>query len=366
MRCPTLKELPPAPEGKNGWPWTEESPQLPEKMLDGSEWPKISIVTPNYNYGQFIEETIRSVLLQNYPSLEYIIIDGASDDNSIEIIKKYEPWLAYWISEKDRGQSHAINKGLKIATGEIFNWLNSDDFYSPNSLYNIARTFLNFDVDIVGGRELRFGSEQVEIHNGTVFFDNLAHTVYQGFNVQPCTFFNLSFVKDSGLINENFHYFMDSELYIRYLLLNGQSKIQKIDHIVSNFRLHNNSKTVKDSQIGNMKFTTEAWSIRYSIAKQLDLDQKVLEITKQLFNLIEHDNWCINQPLDTDFYFYHYLVDLIDLLLRQKLGKQARSCFWQLTQLNHFSWSIGFILILLETHLMCFPLRRTLKSILRA
>ena len=119
-RCPQLSELPSSPPGKIGWPWTEESSQLPEKMSDGSPWPRISIVTPSYNQGQFIEETIRSVLLQGYPNVEYIIIDGGSTDNSLEIIKKYEPWLAYWVSEPDRGQSHALNKGIQKATGDIF------------------------------------------------------------------------------------------------------------------------------------------------------------------------------------------------------------------------------------------------------
>jgi cellulose synthase/poly-beta-1,6-N-acetylglucosamine synthase-like glycosyltransferase len=112
MRCPTLSDLPPPPPQKTGWPWTEESLQLPDLMPNGSEWPQISIVTPNYNYGQFIEETIRSVLLQGYPNLEYIIIDGASTDNSSEIVQRYESWLSYWISEEDKGQSDAINVAM--------------------------------------------------------------------------------------------------------------------------------------------------------------------------------------------------------------------------------------------------------------
>ena len=139
MRCPTLSELPPPPSGKTGWPWTQASPQLPDQMPDGAEWPKISIVTPNYNYGRFIEETIRSVLLQGYPNLEYIVIDGNSTDNSVEIIKKYEPWLTYWVSEKDKGQANAINRGINLATGEWFNWINSDDILLQNAFLTLVK-----------------------------------------------------------------------------------------------------------------------------------------------------------------------------------------------------------------------------------
>src|SRR5512134_129792 len=103
--------------------------------------PKISIVTPSFNQGKYLERTIRSVIEQDYPNLEYIIIDGGSTDESVEIIRKYEKHLAYWVSEPDRGQSHAINKGFDRATGEIFGWLNSDDWYVPGALKAVAEAF---------------------------------------------------------------------------------------------------------------------------------------------------------------------------------------------------------------------------------
>ena len=101
--------------------------------------PRITIVTPSYNQDQFIEKAIRSVLLQGYPDLEYIVIDGGSSDKSSEIIRKYERWIAYWVSEKDRGQSHAINKGLAVAGGNTLCWLNSDDSFLSGALQVVGR-----------------------------------------------------------------------------------------------------------------------------------------------------------------------------------------------------------------------------------
>lgn len=142
MKSPRLHELPQPPSGRHGWPWTEESTPLSSLRQNGSPWPRISLVTPCHNSGAFLEESIRSVLLQGYPDIEYIIMDARSTDNSSDIIQKYAPWLSYWESKSDRGQSHAINKGLAKASGIYFNWHNADDILLPGSL---AETVLGFD-----------------------------------------------------------------------------------------------------------------------------------------------------------------------------------------------------------------------------
>ena len=224
MRSPTLTQLPHSPHGKSstepgfctGWHWAEESPQLPDNMTDGSPWPRISIVTPSYNQGQFIEETIRSVLLQGYPNLEYIIIDGGSKDNSVELIKKYESWLAYWTSEKDRGQTHAINKGFKRVTGVIFAWLNSDDVYLPGALHRVANEFqAHKELVMLAGECINVDISGREIsRKGSRTFDPLAVLVSVK-PAQPATFFHRRVLDEVGFLREDLHYPLDREYVLR-------------------------------------------------------------------------------------------------------------------------------------------------------
>ena len=136
-------------------------PLFDEKVLlnkDPSR-PKISIVTPSYNQAEFLERTILSVLNQNYPNLEYIIIDGGSTDSSAEIIKKYERYLTYWVSEPDDGQADAINKGFAKATGDILAWLNSDDLYLPGALLKVKESFQNAGIAFLYGHSILVDKE---------------------------------------------------------------------------------------------------------------------------------------------------------------------------------------------------------------
>jgi hypothetical protein len=133
-----LSELPPPPPGRSGWPWTDIPPCHTMKTSESQECPSVTVITPSFNQAEFIEETIRSVLLQGYPTLEYIVVDGGSTDGTVKILQRYEPWLR-WISERDAGQADAINKGLRLASGDVLSYLNSDDLYLPGGITAIAR-----------------------------------------------------------------------------------------------------------------------------------------------------------------------------------------------------------------------------------
>jgi glycosyltransferase involved in cell wall biosynthesis len=251
MHCPTLTELPPPPAGKIGWPWTEETPQLTDIIPDPStgsdqvvSWPRISIVTPSYNQGQFIEETIRSVLLQSYPNLEYIIIDGGSKDDSLNIISKYENWLAYWEAESDRGQSHAINKGFARCNGNIIAWLNSDDIYLKGTLKKIVRVFQHHrDIHLVYGNALFVDENSVELRpykgHQTSLLGKLEY--WKGWHIpQPTVFFKRDLYLQIGELDESLHYALDYEFFLRAAF---QHRFRYVPDKLASYRRHGASKT---------------------------------------------------------------------------------------------------------------------------
>jgi len=250
MQLPGLNEIPAPLQGKTGWPWTDAPEPLPELMPDGSPWPKISVVTPSYNQGQFIEETIRSVLLQGYPNLEYIIIDGGSSDNTLEIIRKYEPWLAYWVSEQDRGQSHAINKGIQRATGDIVFWLNSDDLLLPLAFKKVTQIFQLYpDAALVTGQARIIDQQSICVGQINSYFSDWEEIVTNPGNSirQISTFFSMKLFKNLGNINEQLHISMDKELLVRFT---RETKPIVISDYLSAFRVHPEAKTSSQLFLG--------------------------------------------------------------------------------------------------------------------
>ena len=182
--------------------------------------PRISIVTPSFNQGIFLEECIKSVIIQGYDDLEYIIIDGGSTDNSLEVIRKYEKHLSTWISAPDNGQSDAINKGFKMATGEIVGWLNSDDFYLPGAFGEIVDAYsANPKASFYYGngyRVDRYGKKINEFYkNGTVRFQIDSFILGLNYILQPASFINRGCLDTIGYLDEKLHYGMDSDLWAR-------------------------------------------------------------------------------------------------------------------------------------------------------
>ncbi len=271
--------------------------------------PKISIITPSYNQAEYLEQTICSVLDQNYPNLEYIVIDGGSSDRSLEIIKKYSKHLSYWVSERDEGQSHAINKGYERASGEIINWLNSDDYYEPGALFKVGFAFQDPSVNVYCGISRVFGNGTEYYSQGTdIYPDNLAKTIGWTRIDQPETFMRKKLWDVLGPVNREFHYVMDKELWIRYLLKYGLADIVKTKELLVHFRLHDKSKTISQHE----KFNAETASIFYSLAKQHDLLEEVIFFEKYLSPEqvhLEYSEPCINVQQVINYFFFHQMAE---------------------------------------------------------
>ena len=218
MRCPGLNILPAAPSGKRGWPWTEASLPPPDSPISGDAWPRISVVTPSFNQGQFLEETIRSVLLQRYPDIEYIVIDGGSTDNSRDIIERYSPWLHYWVSEPDRGQSHAVNKGFSASTGTILAYINSDDFYEPHALETAATAFMRPErPQLLTGDCIIFDEKRVKRTFEAFWPEHIGHLLkpFGSTFAQPAAFWSRAVYEQVGGFDESLHYAFDREFFLK-------------------------------------------------------------------------------------------------------------------------------------------------------
>jgi glycosyltransferase involved in cell wall biosynthesis len=206
--------------------------------------PRISVVTPSYNQSRFLDETLRSVLQQGYSNLEFIVIDGGSTDESVEIIKRYESHLHYWVSERDGGQSQAINKGFARCTGEIMTWLNSDDCLCPGALERVAAYFMTHP-----GVGAVIGDQEVVDADGRLVDVKKAVPVNYWLALhsacavpQPATMFRRTAWLEVGPVDESLRYQMDFDFFLR--MLKAGVRFGTIHQPIARFRLHADSKTV--------------------------------------------------------------------------------------------------------------------------
>jgi glycosyltransferase involved in cell wall biosynthesis len=296
-------------------------------MPDGSRWPRISLVTPSLNQGQYLEETIRSVLLQGYPDLEYIIIDGGSTDASLNIIDKYKKWIKHWVSEPDNGQSHAINKGLSRGSGDIFAYINSDDYYEPGAFKMIAPFFAaEKGISLVCGECVILSDKSNQVFKPW-WFENLIQLSYGSSLPQPATFWTKRIYELVNGFNENLHYCFDAEFFLKIGIREIKPTI--VEKKLANFRYHKTNKSITQ----RFGFCRDAIFMLNEYGSLLGLSQKEqqkkireLDVLLRYYNVF--DIWKKKGRRMALIEFLKMIMNYPALICDRNILKQARLVFF--------------------------------------
>jgi len=241
------------------------------KTITTKNYPRITIVTPSFNQANYLPETIESILNQNYPNLEYIIIDGGSTDGTVDIIKKYESHLSYWVSERDKGQSDAIMKGFAKSSGELFTWVNSDDVLFPGCLNRIARCCQRKkDSDIITGNVVYIDSDGkitrfIRVPPPKRFF------FYRGvwYAQAPVIFFRSKLFRKVGGLNLKYHLCMDLDIWTR--MMNANAQVAHVKEYMGGYRWHKQAKSVVAKDKRRYGWSKEGTEIRKLYVPSLSL-----------------------------------------------------------------------------------------------
>lgn len=269
-RRSSFADLPAPPDERQGWPWRPEATDLPS-LSDPRPPPCISVVTPSYNQGAYLEEALRSVLLQEYPALEYQVLDGGSSDGSTAILDRYRPWLDHARSHPDGGQSQALNEGLNRARGEILAWLNSDDLYLPGALWTAARYLGGRSRAMLVGTSIL--TDGPEGHDGRpdVRFPTLTEMLYEARSFpQPSVFFTRDLWHEAGPIDASLYFAMDYDLWLR--MVPRARQIFFVDDVLSIARTHPGQKGQRAASEGDeARFVDQRVSCSLAGARGLGL-----------------------------------------------------------------------------------------------
>lgn len=271
---------------------TMQLQSVPSKAAAG--WPLISVITPSFNQGRFIRATIESVLNQDHPYVEYIVADGGSTDETVPILKEYGGRIR-WVSEPDNGQTDAINKGLRMSSGDIVAYLNSDDIYLPHALRNVAQAFAQHpDVDFVYGDSVAIDQDGKVLNRiKTIPFDPDILLYDANFICQPSSFYSRRLIEEIGPFDESLYYLMDYEFFLR--AAKRKVKFHLIADYLAAIRYHEACKTLAN---GIYPWVDERRAIRLRYARQKVRTPSALRLLSVIFRLKRYGRLLLRGRLD--------------------------------------------------------------------
>lgn len=296
--------------------------------------PRISLVTPTFRQVATLRETIESVLGQDHRDLEYWVIDAGSQDGTVELLREYERDPRFhWISEPDKGQSDAINKGLACCTGDIFNWINSDDYLAPGALARVAAAFeKNPRAEIVSGLTAEFRDPSREEFNRVrlQLRASAEASIVVGVFCQPSTFWRTSIIREIG-VDTGLHYVMDWDLWVRYLARHGQGNIVLLDDLLAHYRHHAAAKTTT----GSAQFYDEARTVFHNLALTIGAPEEFLLREAEVRPGWQRRDFALGPAFDRDRYLGCYAERMVRTW-RRKDRAQAR--LWLRRAWAHKPW----------------------------